>query len=73
MDEPSADAAERRGAKAHSLIVKPDSDQLSHFATLFDIKKLRTEVQKIYELSDAAEAHRVIEGGHVQGKLVLKV
>ncbi len=30
-------------------------------------------LQKIYELSDAAEAHRVIEDGHVQGKLVLNI
>jgi NADPH2:quinone reductase len=73
VDEPSAEAAERRGAKAHSLIVRPDSDQLSHFATLFDMKKLRTHVQKIYGLSNAAEAHRVIEAGHVQGKLVLNI
>ena len=73
VDEPSAEAAERRGANAHSLIVKPDADLLHHFAALFDMKKLRTEVQKIYELSNAAEAHRVIEGGHVQGKLVLNI
>jgi NADPH:quinone reductase-like Zn-dependent oxidoreductase len=73
VDEPSAEAAERRGAKAHSLIVKPDADQLGHFATLFDMKKLSTHVQKIYELADAAEAHRVIEDGHVRGKLVLNI
>lgn len=73
VDEPSADAAERQGAEAHSLLVKPDADQLGHFATLFDMKKLRTEVQKIYELSDAAAAHRVLEEGHVQGKLVLNI
>jgi NADPH:quinone reductase-like Zn-dependent oxidoreductase len=73
VDEPSADAAQRRGANAHSLLVKPDADQLSHFATLFDMKKLCTKVQKIYELSDAAEAHRVLEEGHVQGKLVLNI
>ena len=73
VDEPSAEAAERRGANAHSLIVKPDADLLNHFAALFDMKKLRTKVQKIYELSNAAEAHRVMEGGHVQGKLVLNI
>jgi len=73
VDEPSAEAAERQGASAHSLMVKPDADQLSHFATLFDMKKLRTHVQKIYGLGDAAEAHRAIETTHVQGKLVLNI
>jgi NADPH2:quinone reductase len=73
VDEPSAEAAARQGATAHSLIVKPDADQLAHFAALFDMKKLRTHVQKIYELARAAEAHRVLEEGHVQGKLVLNI
>jgi NADPH:quinone reductase-like Zn-dependent oxidoreductase len=73
VDEPSAEAAERQGAHAHSLMVKPDADQLSHFSTLFDMKKLKVHVQKIYGLGDAAEAHRVIETTHVQGKLVLNI
>lgn len=73
VDEPDPAEAARHGVQAHHLVVQPDGEQLRHVAQLFDQKKLRVHVQKIYRLADAAEAHRTSEAGHVQGKLVLNL
>jgi NADPH2:quinone reductase len=37
----------------------------------FDRGELRVEVQRTFGLEEAADAHRLLEQGHVQGKLVL--
>ena len=40
-------------------------------AALIDARELHLEVQAAHPLAEAAEAHRRIEAGHMQGKLVL--
>ena len=42
-------------------------------AKLFDEGKLEIHVSRILPLADAAQAHRMIEAGGMQGKLVLKM
>ncbi|MEN8180222.1 MAG: zinc-dependent alcohol dehydrogenase family protein [Pseudomonadota bacterium] len=44
---------------------------LSRCAELVDAGKLRIEVAHTLSLEQAAEAHRMIEAGHTQGKIVL--
>jgi NADPH:quinone reductase-like Zn-dependent oxidoreductase len=34
---------------------------------------LRVEVQQTFPLAQAVDAHRLLEGGHVRGKVVLTV
>lgn len=46
---------------------------LHQAATLFDQGKLRVEVSHVLALSQAAEAHRLIEQGGVTGKIVLRI
>lgn len=46
-------------------------DILDQCARLCDAGKLKIHVSKAFPLRDAAEAHRLIEGGHVCGKVVL--
>ncbi len=72
-DEPDGAAAAKQGITAHSLFVDPSGDQLEQIAEMFDAQQLQTRVQKIYPLNKAAEAHRVVEEGHVKGKLVLNL
>lgn len=55
------------------VFVRPDAAQLSWLGELADGGKLRVEVQRTFPLDAAAEAHRILEGGHVRGKLVLTV
>jgi NADPH:quinone reductase-like Zn-dependent oxidoreductase len=53
------------------VFVRPDAAQLDWLGELADAGKLRIEVQRMFSLDAAAEAHRVLEEGHVRGKLVL--
>ena len=53
--------------------VRPDSAQLAALVAMLEDGTLRVEVQQVLPLEDAAEAHRVLEDGHVRGKLVLEV
>ena len=53
--------------------VRPDSAQLTELVGMLDRGALRVEVQQVLPLEQAAEAHRVLQEGHVRGKLVLRV
>ncbi|MDR7303051.1 NADP-dependent oxidoreductase [Haloactinomyces albus] len=53
------------------VFVHPDSQQLTWLGELADNGQLRVEVQQTFPLEQAAAAHRVLEDGHVRGKLVL--
>lgn len=53
--------------------VRPDSEQLAELAQLAAEGALKVEIADVYELDQAAEAYRRLEGGHVRGKLVVRV
>jgi NADPH2:quinone reductase len=65
--------ARRRGIGAQMVFVEPDGEQLGFLARLVDEGRLRTHVQKIYTLAQAAEAQSESQAGHVRGKLVLNL
>jgi NADPH2:quinone reductase len=46
---------------------------LEDCAALFDAGTLRVELVEVLPLADAAEAHRRLEAGGLQGKLVLAI
>lgn len=73
VDTPDAERCAPRQITAERLAVEPAAETLRELARRFDAKKLRVNVQKIYLLAQAGEAHRVVEGGHVRGKLVLNL
>ncbi len=47
--------------------------QLNQFAELIDQGHVRMPPVQVFPLEEAAEVHRMLETGHVRGKLVLKV
>lgn len=53
--------------------VEPDSRELAEMAKLFDAGKLKVEIDSVFPLEQAAEAHRKSESGHAHGKIVLDV
>jgi NADPH:quinone reductase-like Zn-dependent oxidoreductase len=55
------------------VYVHADSEQLGWLAGLADAGTLRIELQQTFPLEQAAEAHAVLEGGHVRGKLTLTI
>jgi NADPH:quinone reductase-like Zn-dependent oxidoreductase len=60
-------------ARWHRYNGQPRGSRLIKMAPWFDDGSLSVTVQARYFWQDAAEAQRVAEGGHVQGKLVLVV
>ena len=56
-----------------NLWVRPDAAGLAEIAGLIDSGKVRVEVAQVFELADSADAYRALEGGHVRGKVVVRV
>ena len=69
MEEEAAAA----GVRATGFRVAPSGSTLGVISRLIDAGDLRVNVERTYPLAEAAEAHRVLERGHVRGKLVLTV
>lgn len=57
----------------HYVFVRPDAEQLRWLAELADTGRLRVELAEVFPLDRAADAHRLLEKGHVRGKLALEV
>lgn len=55
------------------VFVRHGAEQLSWLGELIDKGELKLEVQHVFPLEEAAQAHRVLEEGHTRGKIVLKV
>jgi len=68
-----ADAAAAAGVRATSYKVIPDGTVLATLARLLDSGAIRVFVDHVYDLADAAAAHREVERGHTRGKVVLAV
>jgi len=67
------DDATALGLRATSYKVAPDGATLAVISRLLESGDVRVFVDQIFELTDAAESHTVLEQGHTRGKLVLKV
>ena len=66
-----ADQARRAGVTFRGIMVEPDQVGLEAIAGLVDDGRLLVHVERTFSFDDVAEAHRLIEGGHVSGKVVL--
>ncbi|WP_374224609.1 zinc-binding dehydrogenase [Streptomyces sp. ISL-99] len=62
-----------RGCRATAYLVEPDGHVLGEIARLIDSGVLLVEVEEVFPLEKAAEAHRHVESGRTRGKLVLRV
>ncbi len=68
-----AEEATAAGMRATGFQVAPDGSTLAIITRLLDSGDVRVYVDQVFDLEDAAEAHRLIEQGHTRGKIVLKV
>jgi len=64
-------AAEDLGLRAHGMTVRPDVFHLDEIAELIEHGDVKVHVEKAFTLDQVAQAHDLLEGGHVRGKLVL--
>lgn len=59
--------------KGRVVLARPDGSDLRELVRLVSTGRVRIVIDTALPLSEAAEAHRRLEAGGVQGKLVLKV
>lgn len=64
---------EAAGMRFSGIAVDPDPVALRGLAGLVERGRLRVHVQETFPFEHAADAHRLLDGGHLQGKLVLTV
>ena len=63
----------RQDLWAQAMRAQPSGADLTELAGWMASGDLRVEVQETFPLEAAAAAHRLLEGGHVRGKLVIDV
>jgi NADPH:quinone reductase-like Zn-dependent oxidoreductase len=65
--------AAKAGVHFTFILVHPSGEQLAEIASLCDSGQLKVHIEAVFPLQDVAEAHKLSEGRHVRGKLVLTV
>ncbi|MCQ4041165.1 NADP-dependent oxidoreductase [Streptantibioticus rubrisoli] len=68
-----AAAAHYRGVRVTPFLVEPDGPALARIAELIDTGEVMVEVEEVFPLEQAAQAHMRGENGRTRGKLVLRV
>ncbi|MDY0908905.1 NADP-dependent oxidoreductase [Microbacterium sp. CFBP9034] len=68
-----ATAAAAAGVRATSYKVVPDGGALATVGRLLDSGAVQVYIDQVFDLADAAAAHRALEAGHARGKIVLRV
>ncbi|MBB1152947.1 MULTISPECIES: NADP-dependent oxidoreductase [Amycolatopsis] len=67
------DKFEAAGMRFSGIAVDPDPVGLRGLVDLVEQGKLRVHVQETFPFERIADAHRLLDGGHLQGKVVLTV
>ena len=57
----------------HGVLIGDDGDRTRALAALLDRRVLRPVISHLLPLAEAAQAHRILEGRHVGGKIVLDI
>jgi NADPH:quinone reductase-like Zn-dependent oxidoreductase len=67
------DAATVKAIGGQYAFVRPDPRALAELATMVDQGALRIELARTFPLAQAADAQRLVEEGHVRGKVAITV
>jgi len=70
---PRADEAQRRGVRAAAMVARNDLGVLAEITRLLQDNVIRPIVAEVLPLAEARRAHQLSQGGHVRGKIVLRV
>jgi NADPH:quinone reductase-like Zn-dependent oxidoreductase len=73
VSEELAEAAAAGGVRVTPFLVEPDGPALTTIAALIDAGEVAVEVEAVYPLEQASQAHAQGENGRTRGKLVLRV
>jgi NADPH:quinone reductase-like Zn-dependent oxidoreductase len=63
--------AQEAGLRFAGIIVEPDQVGLDALVALVETGQLRIDIERTFPLEEAAAAHRLLEEGHVTGKVIL--
>jgi NADPH:quinone reductase-like Zn-dependent oxidoreductase len=63
--------APKSGVAFAFIGVHPSGEQMAEMAKLANTGQLKPHLDAVFPLKDVAQAHKLSEGGHVRGKLVL--
>jgi NADPH:quinone reductase-like Zn-dependent oxidoreductase len=61
------------GLQATRFKLAPDGRLLERIGQLLDSGDIRVHVDEVFDWEDAAAAHRMLEGGHTRGKIVMRI
>lgn len=67
------DLAARGNRRATGFLVEPDPTGLAGLSHLVENGQLQVKVDRVFDLGQVGEAHRLAEAGHGGGKIVLRV
>jgi len=73
INPPPAEKAAAHGVRQAFVFIQPDAAVLTELAKLVDEGKLRTYLEAVLPLAEAPRGQEMSQGGHVRGKIVLKV
>lgn len=68
-----AEAGKAQGVRATGMMSQANPAQLREIAALIDAGTVKPVVSRVLPLAEAQQAHELLEGGHVRGKIVLRV
>jgi NADPH:quinone reductase-like Zn-dependent oxidoreductase len=71
VNPPSVEALEKYNIRATMYGAHPDTAQLTEIAHLIDDGKVKPHINQVLQIDQVQEAHRLSQGRHVRGKLVL--
>lgn len=70
---PDAHHPQATGKTGTRFTARPDGRELAEIAGLIEAGQVIVQIQKVYDLTEAAEALDFIANEHVHGKVVLRV
>jgi NADPH:quinone reductase len=65
--------APKAGGTFSLTMVHSSGEQMAAMAPLFEAGQVETHLEAVFPLNEVAQAHQLIAGGHVRGKVVLTV
>jgi NADPH2:quinone reductase len=65
--------ASSHGVQAARIMVHTQGEQMAELTRIFDAGSLKVHVDAVFPLQEVGQSHRLSEGGHVRGKIVLDV
>lgn len=70
---PAPEQAAAHGVRQAFVFIQPDAAVLAELAHLVDAEKLHANLEAVLPLAEARRAQELSQGGHVRGKIVLKI